>query len=131
MAVVQHCTISGMVNEWIAVSLDWRAEMSGRNPITQTMNASAARQQFSDVINRVYRNRSRILIERSGIPVAAIVPADDLARLDRWERERAERFAGLSRISEAFADVPVDELEREVERAVAARRERVMAATEA
>ncbi|MGH2560318.1 MAG: type II toxin-antitoxin system prevent-host-death family antitoxin [Thermomicrobiales bacterium] len=105
--------------------------MSKRNPITQTMKASAARQQFSDVINRVYRNQSRILVERSGIPVAAIVPAADLERLDRLERERAERFAGLSRISEAFADVPVDELEREVERAVAARRERVKSAAEA
>ncbi|MGH2534209.1 MAG: type II toxin-antitoxin system prevent-host-death family antitoxin [Thermomicrobiales bacterium] len=105
--------------------------MSERSPVTQTMKASDARQQFSDVINRVYRNQSRILIERSGIPVAAIVPADDLARLDRLERERAERFAGLRRISDAFADVPVDELEREVERAVVARRERAQAAAEA
>ena len=92
--------------------------MSGRTFVTQTMKASDARQQFSDVINRVYRKETRVLVERSGIPVAAIVSADDLARLDRYDRERAARFAGLSRISEAFADVPVDELEQEVERAV-------------
>jgi hypothetical protein len=60
-------------------------------------------------------------------PYQEIVPAEDLACRDRLEQERAERFAALSRISEAFADVPIDELEREVERAVAARRERAKA----
>jgi prevent-host-death family protein len=96
------------------------------------MKASDARQHFSDVLNRVYRKQARVLVERSGIPIAAIVSTEDLARLDQLEAERAERFAGLSRISQAFADVPVEELEREVERAVAegraaARRERTNA----
>ena len=108
--------------------------MRERNPMTQTMKASDARQQFSDVINRVYRKETRVVVERSGIPVAAIVSAEDLARLDRYEQERVARFAGLSRISEAFADVPVDELEQEVDRAVAearakTRQERTRAAT--
>ena len=101
--------------------------MQGRNPTTQTMKASDARQQFSDVLNRVYRHETRVVVERSGIPVAAIVSAEDLARLDHYDQERAARFAGLSRISEAFADVPVEELEREVERAVAETRARARA----
>ena len=111
--------------------------MRDRPPTTQTIKASDARQQFSDVINRVYRKQARVLVERSGIPVAAIVSVEDLARLDQLEHEqaRSERFAGLSRISETFGDVPVEELEREVERAIAegraaAHRERTKAATE-
>jgi prevent-host-death family protein len=87
--------------------------------VTKTMKASDARQQFSDVLNRVYRDHTRVLVERSGIPIAAIVSTEDLAILNQLDAERAERFAGLSRISEAFADVPADELEREVERAIA------------
>jgi prevent-host-death family protein len=108
--------------------------MAERKSTTQTMKASDARQQFSDVINRVFRKETRVVVERSGIPVAAIVSTEDLARLDRYEQERADRFAGLSRISAAFADVPVDVLEQGVDRAIAetrtkARRERTRPAT--
>jgi prevent-host-death family protein len=101
--------------------------MRERNPMTQTMKASDARQRFSDVLNRVYRQETRVVVERSGIPVAAIVSAEDLARLDHYDEERSARFAGLSRISEAFADVPVEELEREVERAISETRARARA----
>jgi prevent-host-death family protein len=87
--------------------------------MTQTMKASDARQQFSDLLNRVYREHTRVVIERSGIPIAVIVSTEDLALLNQLDAERAERFAGLSRIGQAFADVPVEELEREVERAIA------------
>jgi len=98
--------------------------MRERSPMTQTMKASDARQRFSDVLSRVYRHEARVVVERSGIPVAAIVSAEDLARLDHYDEERAARFAGLSRISKAFADVPVEELEREVARAIAEMRAR-------
>jgi len=84
-----------------------------------TMQMTEAKQQFSRVVNSVFRTRQRILVEKDGIPVAAIVSTEDLALLNQLDAERAERFAGLSRISEALADVPVEELEREVERAIA------------
>ncbi len=58
-------------------------------------------------------------MEKSGIPVAGIVSADDLRRLDRLDRERAERFKVLEEFGEAFKDVPAEELEREVARALA------------
>jgi antitoxin YefM len=103
--------------------------------MTQTMKASDARQQFSDVLNRVHRDHTRVLVERSGIPIAAIVSTEDLALLNQLDAERAERFAGLSRISEAFADVPGEELVREVERTIAegrtkARRDLAMTASQ-
>jgi len=52
--------------------------MRDRKPVTQTMSASETRQNFSDVVNRVYRGEERVVIERSGIPVAAVVSAQDL-----------------------------------------------------
>ena len=83
-------------------------------PITQTINASVARQEFSQIVNRVFRQEARVLIEKSGIPVAAIVSTDDLALLRRLDDERRQRFAVLDRMREAFRDVPPEEIEQEV-----------------
>ncbi len=85
----------------------------------QRVNASTARQQFAELTNSVYRNDARIVIEKSGIPVAALISARDLDRLRRFEEKRERDFAVLDEIAEAFKDVPEDELQREVDKAVA------------
>jgi prevent-host-death family protein len=92
--------------------------MALQRPEVQTVKASDARQQFSQLINEVYRRKTRVLIEKSGIPVAAIISAEDLARFERMEEERRERFRALEESWAAFADVPLDEIEEEVDRAV-------------
>ena len=94
--------------------------MPDQQPLTETMKISEVKQQFNRLVNRVYRHETRVMIEKSGIPVAGIVSAEDLRRLDRLDRERAERFKILEEFGEAFKDVPADELEREVARALAA-----------
>ena len=88
-------------------------------PMTQTIAASEARQNFSQLLNRVFRREMRVVIEKSGVPVAALVSADDLEHLRRYEEQRREDFAVLDRIREAFKDVPAEEIEREVARAIA------------
>jgi prevent-host-death family protein len=88
-------------------------------PTTQTMKISEVKQQLNRLVNQVYRRETRVMVEKSGIPVAGIVSAEDLRRLDRLDRERAERFKVPEEFGEAFKDVPVDELEREVARALA------------
>jgi prevent-host-death family protein len=60
--------------------------------MTQTINASTARQEWSKILNKVFQEETRIVVEKSGIPVAAIIPAEDLKRLDQLEKERVERF---------------------------------------
>lgn len=85
----------------------------------QTMNVSTARQEWADVINRVHQGEVRVLLEEGGIPMAAVVSAEDLQRLLRFEEERAERGRVLDRVSMPFRNIPVEELEREVEQAVA------------
>jgi prevent-host-death family protein len=91
--------------------------------MTQTINASDARQRWSELLNKVFRKETRVIVEKSGIPVAAIVSAEDLERLNRYDKERAERFKILDEIGEAFKDVPPEDLEREVTKAVALVRE--------
>ena len=85
--------------------------MREREPVTETMKASEARGQWSEVLDRVYRKESRVLVEKNGIPVAAIVSAGDLEQLRRIEE--AERKL-LERMRAAFADVPEEQLERDV-----------------
>ena len=88
-------------------------------PTTQTMKISEVKQQLNRLVNQVYRCETRVMVEKSGIPVAGIVSAEDLRRLDRLDRERAERFKILEEFGEAFKDVPAEELEQEVARALA------------
>jgi prevent-host-death family protein len=92
--------------------------MAEPEPMTKTIKASVARQQFSQLLNAVFRGESRVVVEKSGIPVAAIIPAKDLDLLARLEAERAEQFKILDVIGEAFKDVPPEEIEREVKRAI-------------
>ncbi|MER3437324.1 MAG: hypothetical protein C4346_06885 [Chloroflexota bacterium] len=88
-------------------------------PKTETMKISDVRSHLNTLVNRVYRRETRVVVEKSGIPVAAIVSLEDLERLERLERERAARFAVLDKLPEAFAGVPDEELEREAAHAVA------------
>lgn len=94
--------------------------MYERQPVIQTINASQARQQFSQLLNQVFRRQARVIVEKSGIPVAAIVSAQDLEQLSRLEQQRAERFKALDATRGAFKVIPDEELEREVAKAIAA-----------
>jgi prevent-host-death family protein len=93
-------------------------------PLTETLNITTARSQLSELVNRVFSRETRVIIQKSGIPVAAIVSAEDAARLEEFERQRGEDFAFFEAIQAKFADVPVDEHEREVARAVRQARSR-------
>jgi prevent-host-death family protein len=93
--------------------------MRKQQPTTKTLNATAIRRDWSTVLNSVAVKASRVLVEKSGIPVAAIVSADDLERLLEYEAQRDRDFAVLDEIGKAFADVPPEEIEREVAKALA------------
>jgi len=93
-------------------------------PNTKILKASDARSQWSQVLNQVFRRESRVIVEKSGIPVAAIISAEDLAELTRLEQQREEDFKALDATRAAFADVPDEELEREIAKALASVRGR-------
>jgi prevent-host-death family protein len=86
--------------------------------MTQTINASTARQEWSKILNKVFREETRIVVEKSGIPVAAIISAEDLKRLDQLEKERSDRFRVLDEIKTAFRDIPESEIENETDQAL-------------
>jgi prevent-host-death family protein len=83
------------------------------------MNLSAVKQQFSQVVNRAFRRQVRVLIEKSGIPVAAVVSFDDLRRLEQLDAEWERDFAVLDEVGAAFADEDPSEIERQPAAALA------------
>lgn len=96
--------------------------MNRRPAATHTINVSEARQQFSQVLNEAFKGETRVIVVKTGIPVAGMISARDLERFERLERERAERFRAIEESWPAFRDVPIDEIEDKVAEAVAAAR---------
>lgn len=86
--------------------------------MTQVMKASDVRQQWSQLLNNVFRGKTRVVVEKSGIPVAAVISAEDLNRFTQLEEQRNERFKALDRMREAFKDLPIDEIDRELDKAI-------------
>ncbi len=93
--------------------------MSKQSLSLQTVSASEARHEFTKLLGQVKRQGSRVLVEEHGVPVAAIISAQDLVQLNRLEREREQDFDILDELGSAFADVPAEAIEREVAKAVA------------
>jgi prevent-host-death family protein len=106
--------VQDIANSW--------GDMREREPMTQTMKASQARQEFSQLLNKVFRRETRVIVEKSGIPVAAIISAEDLERLIRLEAERQARFKVIDEIHARNWDKDPDEVERDVAQEIAAMR---------
>ncbi len=86
---------------------------------TETIDAAEAKERWEQLLNQVARHEARVMVEKDGTPVAALLSADDFRRLSRLEAEREQRFKWLDVTREAFKDVPVEELEQEVAKALA------------
>ena len=99
--------------------------MTERNPTTETISADEVGRQWSELLDRIARRETRVIIEANGDPVAAVISPKDFAWLTRLEAEREADFAILDEMGEAFEDVADEEIEREVGQALAeVRRER-------
>lgn len=86
---------------------------------TESFKFTEARPQLSELLNRVFRREARMLIKKGGLPVAAIVSVEDLARLNRLDAERAADLHVFDEIGAAFADQTPEQIERGTARAVA------------
>jgi prevent-host-death family protein len=89
-------------------------------PTTETLKTSDVGERLDELIDRVAGRRGRrIVIQRDGVPVAAVVSIADLEWFDHLVAQREERFKVLDEIGRAFADVSDEEVEREALKAVA------------
>ncbi len=86
---------------------------------SETVEVDQARQRLDELVEAVTRDRARVRLVRDGRPVAVLVSARDLALIEQAERARARRSALLERMRAPFRDVPAEEIEHEVAKALA------------
>lgn len=96
-------------------------------PAIETLKATEAREQWSALLNRVFKQEAQVVVEKSGIPVAAVISYRDFEFFQYLLDRRDERFKVIDEIREAFRDIPEDELEREIAKAVSEARQEVYA----
>ena len=86
--------------------------------MTQTLKSSDVRSNWSQLLNQVFRGETEVVVEKSGIPVAAIVSAQDYQKLQQIKQARERDFAVVERMRAAFKGIPDDEIEKKVNEAV-------------
>ncbi len=80
------------------------------------IEAQEARNRFAGLLRRVDREGQMIIVERSSRPMAVIIPFQIYERLIA---ERELRFRTLDRIRSRLPEVAPEEIERDVEDAIA------------
>jgi prevent-host-death family protein len=93
--------------------------MRWREPVTETVNVTEARRGWSTLLDRVFKREARVIVEKSGIPVAAVISMQEYEFFLDMKARREDRLKILDTISEPFEEVSVEEIEQEVAKAVA------------
>ncbi len=105
--------------------------MREQAPMTRTVKISEVKNRLSRLVNEVSREETRVLVEKAGIPVAALVSAADLKLLTRLDAQRAERRRVVAAMREPFRGVPPEEIEQETAKAGSEARAEMRAEREA
>ncbi len=83
--------------------------------------AVEARVHLGEIMKRSFKKGERFIVEKAGIPMIAILSADEYAR---FIQEREEQFKVFDKIRSKVPDIPVEEVEKDVSRAIQAIREK-------
>ncbi len=85
----------------------------------QTLKASDVRSNWSQLLSKVFRGETEILVEKSGIPVVAIISTQDYLKLKELKLRREKDFALISQIRTTFADQTPEQINKGVIRSIA------------
>jgi prevent-host-death family protein len=89
--------------------------------MAKRMSAKDARSKFSDLLGRVNYGGEEVIIERSGRPVAAVIPVPVYERL---VAERKTRFEVIDRVRSRLPEASIEAIESDVREAIAKVRSR-------
>jgi prevent-host-death family protein len=81
--------------------------------MTTTVSTSKARDDFAEMINQVAYRGERVVLDRHGKPIAAIIPIDDLAFLEELEN-RMDVEAAKRALAESDERIPYEKLRQEL-----------------
>ena len=84
--------------------------------MTLVVGAREARQRFADLLGRVGYGKEVAIVERSGKPMMALIPIE---LYDQLVAEREARFDILDRIRARLPELSEEEIERDVNQAIA------------
>ena len=84
--------------------------------MTIVVGAREARQRFADLLGRVGYGKDVAIVERSGKPMMALIPIE---LYDQLVAEREARFDILDRIRARLPELSEEEIERDVNQAIA------------
>jgi prevent-host-death family protein len=84
--------------------------------MTIVVGAREARQRFADLLGRVGYGKEVAIVQRSGKPMMALIPIELYEQLIA---EREARFEVLDRIRSRLPEVPQEEIEQDVNLAIA------------
>ena len=87
----------------------------------RSVSALKARGNLGQILEGVYYRGDEYIIERSGRPMAAVVPVE---QYEQWRREREEFFTLVDEVRERNRNIPAQEVARDVAAAVRAARKR-------
>ena len=88
---------------------------------TKTIPAVEARVHLGEIMKRSFKKGEHFIVEKSGIPMIAILNANEYIQLIE---EREERFKILDSIKAKLPDISVKEAEEDVTKAIQAVRRR-------
>ena len=82
---------------------------------TMYVNTAEAKEDFSELINRVSHNKERIILTRRGKEIAAIVPLEDFLLLEQ-KQNKNDLDAALEALQEARSrgTITLEDLKTEV-----------------
>ena len=87
--------------------------------MAQVMKASDVRSNWSQLLNKVFRGETEIVVEKSGIPVAALVSSQDYQKLQQIKQKREQDFAVINEIRAAFKDQSTEQIYEGVKQSIA------------
>ncbi|MGH7203490.1 MAG: type II toxin-antitoxin system Phd/YefM family antitoxin [Candidatus Levyibacteriota bacterium] len=88
----------------------------------QTIKASEVRSNWSQLLNKVFRGNTEIIVEKSGIPIAALVSTQDYQKLQKIKQKQEKDFALIKEIKAAFKSQTQDQISEGVQKSITAAR---------
>ena len=77
------------------------------------LNATEARSEFADILNRVAYRKERIILHRRGKNVAVLVPIEDLKLLKKFE-DQMDNEAADKALKEPGRRIPWEKLKKDL-----------------
>ena len=93
--------------------------MTDQRQTPRAIDVTEAERCLAALVDQVAGRKGRVVVQRDGKPVAALISAVDLECLEALDRRAAEHWAFIQEIHARNADKDPDEVERDVAEAIA------------